>query len=75
MPHIIIKLWPGKTKEQKALLADRIVKDAMEILGSSEKSLSIDFQEVKEDEWSEKVYRPEIQPKLAKLYKKPGYEM
>ncbi len=24
MPHAIIKLWPGRTEEQKQLLADRI---------------------------------------------------
>ena len=24
MPHVIVKLWPGKTERQKTQLADRI---------------------------------------------------
>lgn len=27
MPHVIVKLWPGKSKQQIAELTDRIVKD------------------------------------------------
>ncbi len=27
MPHIIVKLWPGKAEEQKIRLAERITKD------------------------------------------------
>jgi len=38
MPHILIKLWPGKSEKQKALLAERIVKDGMDILGIDEES-------------------------------------
>lgn len=41
MPHIIVELWSRKAEQQKSLFAERIVKDAMEILGSSEDSLSV----------------------------------
>lgn len=75
MPHIIIKLWPGKTEEQKSRLAERIVKDAIEILGSNESSLSVAFEEISSEDWAEKVYRPEIAPQMEKLYVKPGYKM
>ena len=27
MPHVIVKLYPGRTEEQKTKLADEIVKD------------------------------------------------
>ncbi len=27
MPHVIVKLWPGKSEEQKRRLADAISKD------------------------------------------------
>ena len=32
MPHVIVKLWPGKSEQQKARLADKIAKDVMDIL-------------------------------------------
>ena len=32
MPHVIVKLWPGKSEEQKRRLADAISKDVMNIL-------------------------------------------
>ncbi|MFN2269230.1 MAG: tautomerase family protein [Anaerolineae bacterium] len=30
MPHVIVKLWPGRTEEQKKRLADEIVKDGIQ---------------------------------------------
>jgi 4-oxalocrotonate tautomerase len=32
MPHVIVKLWPGKSQQQKTRLAEAIKKDVMEIL-------------------------------------------
>ena len=32
MPHVIVKLWPGKSESQKAPLAEKIVQDVMEAL-------------------------------------------
>jgi 4-oxalocrotonate tautomerase len=75
MPHIIVKLWPGKSEEQKAMLAERIVKDAMEILGKPESSFSVAIEEISQDDWAEKVYKPEIMKDWDKLYKQPGYKM
>src|SRR5687767_4808103 len=41
MPHVIVKLWPGKTDAQKAQLADAIARDVIAHLGSSEASVSV----------------------------------
>jgi len=32
MPHVIVKLWSGKSEQQKAQLAGAITKDVMEVL-------------------------------------------
>lgn len=32
MPHVIVKLWPGKSEKQKTRLANEITKDVMNIL-------------------------------------------
>ena len=75
MPHIIVKLWPGKSEKQKQRLADAITKDVMEILHYGEESISIAMQEVKPRDWAEQVYRPEIERNIEQLYKKPGYDV
>jgi len=60
MPHVIIKLWPGKSEEQKQRLAERLTKDVMEVFNCGEESVSVAMEEIAPDEWAEKVYRPEI---------------
>jgi 4-oxalocrotonate tautomerase len=75
MPHVIVKMYPGKSEEQKQRLADEIVKDFVELLGYKEASLSVAIEEVPQNEWAEKVYKPEIVERTEKLYKKPGYKM
>jgi 4-oxalocrotonate tautomerase len=46
MPHVIIKLWPGKSEEQKARLAGEIVKDVTKVLNYGEESVSVSIEEV-----------------------------
>lgn len=75
MPHVIVKLWPGKSDQQKAHLADKIAKNVMDVLNYGEESVSVGFAEISSKDWKEKVYEPDIKNKWAKLFKKPGYEM
>ena len=75
MPHVIVKLWPGKTEQQKRRLADAITKDVMEIFHYGDESVSVAMEEIGPQDWAEKVYKPEIVNKAASLYKKPGYTM
>lgn len=73
MPHISIKLAPGRSEEQKRRLTEQITKDVMAIAGADEGSISVRIEEVNAQDWTEQVYKPEILPHLDKLYKKPGY--
>jgi len=75
MPHVIVKLWPGKTEQQKKQLAKRITKDVMEVLNYGDESVSVAFEEVSSKDWKKKVYEPDILEQPQKLYKKPGYTM
>lgn len=75
MPHVIVKLWPGKSERQKTKLAEAIVQDVVDILGNGEESVSVAIEEVRPEDWKEKVYRPDILDKQETLYKKPGYSM
>ena len=73
MPHIIVKMYPGRTEQQKQQLAEAIVKDVVAFAGVGESSVSVAIEEIPPAEWTEKVYKPDIQKNWDKLYKKPGY--
>jgi 4-oxalocrotonate tautomerase len=73
MPHVVVKLWPGKSQDQKKRLAYAITKDVSEILHYGEESVSVAMEEIKASDWKAKVYFPEIKSNPKGLYKKPGY--
>lgn len=75
MPHVIVKLWPGKSEQQKIRLAEEITKDVMNILDYGEESVSVAIEEVEPQDWAEEVYKPDIVKNSKNLYKKPGYTM
>jgi 4-oxalocrotonate tautomerase len=74
MPHVVVKLWPGKSEQQKTRLAEAITKDVSEILHFGDESVSVTFEEVKSRDWLEKVYKPDILNNWDNVYKKPGYD-
>jgi 4-oxalocrotonate tautomerase len=73
MPHVIVKLWPGKSMDQKRKLAEAIVKDVSDVLGYGEESVSVAMEEIPASEWLEAVYKPDIEANPQRLYKRPGY--
>ena len=75
MPHVLIKTVPGKSDDQKRQLAEAITRDIQQILHYDEAEVSIAIQEVPKADWAESVYRHDIRPNLATLYKKPGYTL
>ncbi len=60
MPHVIVKLWPGKSEQQKIRLAEAIIKDVMHVLKYGDESVSVAMEEIKPEDWAEKVYKPDI---------------
>lgn len=75
VPHIIVKLWTGKSQQQKQRLADAITRDVTEHLGYGDESVSVAFEEIAAADWKKKVYEPDIVGKDETLLKKPGYSM
>lgn len=73
MPHVLVKMYPGSTHDQKVKLAAEITQAITLILQKSEAAISIGIVEVAENEWMEQVYDKEIRPNFDVLYKKPGY--
>jgi 4-oxalocrotonate tautomerase len=73
MPHVIIKVYAGRTEEQKKKLVKAITNSIVKIVDADEKYVSITIEDVSPEDWAEKVYRPDILEKQNTLYKKPGY--
>lgn len=64
-------LWPGKTEAQKRDLTDAIVRDVTSILHHGDESVSVGFEEVAPNDWSARVYEPDIQLKWGRSRKSP----
>jgi 4-oxalocrotonate tautomerase len=64
MPHVVVKLWPGKSEDQKKRLAEAITKVVMNILHYGEESISVAMEEVKPKAWVEEVYKPDIKKQM-----------
>ena len=74
MPHLIVKMLPGRSEEQKRKLAAALTQAVIDSLNSQDKSISVSIEDVPEEEWTRKVYIPDIQDKPDLVYKKPGYD-
>jgi 4-oxalocrotonate tautomerase len=75
MPHIIIKMTPGRTMEQKEQLAKEFTNVIIKIAKCEVTSVSIAIEEIERSDWKKKVYIPYIIKKAKYLIQKPGYEM
>ena len=73
MPHVVIKLYEGRTPEQKTQLANAIVRDVAEIAGCAESSVSVAVEEFDPADWAEAVYRPDILERPEDIVRPPGY--
>ena len=74
MPHLIVKMYAGRSEEQKRKLAHALTRTLVETLGSAEKSVPVAIEDVSPSEWAEKVYRPDILDRPDGIYKQPGYD-
>ena len=73
MPHVIVKMYPGRTAGQKNKLAQAIAESLVEIANCDDKTISVAIEEIAPEDWAETVYKPDIIGKENILFKKPGY--
>jgi 4-oxalocrotonate tautomerase len=73
MPHVIAKLYTGRSEQQKAKLAEEVTKAIMTSANCTEEAVSVSIEDVPPNDWTEKVYKPDIVGKPDIIYKKPGY--
>jgi 4-oxalocrotonate tautomerase len=73
MPHVIVKMYSGRTEEQKKKLAEEVAKAVMASAGNGEESISVSVEDIAPSDWTERVYKPDIENGPGKLYKRAGY--
>ena len=73
MPHIHVKIV-GKSEEEKTRLAAEITKAVMIAVGAKEANIWVSIEDVKKEDWTDHVYKPDILGHFDQLYKKPGYD-
>ena len=74
MPHVIVKLYSGKSERQKQALAQAVTQAVTTTLNYVEESVSVGIEDVEPKNWTEQVYKPDIIAKAETIYKQPGYD-
>ena len=74
MPHVIVKLYSGKSERQKQDLAQAVTQAVMSALNYGEESISVGIEDVEPKNWTKQVYKPDIIAKAETIYKQPGYD-
>ncbi len=67
MPYIAVKAYPKDEKIKKEV-ADRITAAFEELWGCPREAISVSFEEVAPQDWTEKVVKPEIEPNKDKFF-------
>ena len=55
MPHISIKMYPGRTEEEKKDLAEKTKDFICKEMNMEEKYISVSVEEIEKDKWNEEV--------------------
>ena len=73
MPHIVVKLWPGRNEEIKRNLAKKLADLVAEELKIYIGDVSVAIEEIDRSDWGKQVYKNEIKDS-SNIYVKPNYE-
>ncbi|MBN2651091.1 MAG: tautomerase family protein [Spirochaetales bacterium] len=73
MPHINVKMYPGRDITLKQKLADEIARVTCQTLECSIDAVSVAVEEIAPEKWGEAVFKPEISQKEETLLVKPNY--
>ena len=73
MPHVVVKLWPGKSEQQKTRLAQEITDSVMSVLNYGAESVSVGFEEVEsQGEGVPPRYQSQVGPALQETGIQPA---
>lgn len=72
MPHITIKCYKGRSKEQLQKIADNIAAYAADGFGLSKDVVSVSIEEIDKDKWAD-IYHNDIYGNTDTLFVEPKY--
>jgi len=75
MPHVIIKMHPGRDEETKQKLSQEVEQLIMDITGCSSDAVSVGIEDIPAEKWHEEVVQPDIIEKKDTIKKMPGYDI
>ncbi len=73
MPHVAVKLYAGKSEEEKQRIADAMTQALKDAIGSTTESVSVSIEDVQPSAWMGEVFEKDIVRNKHLLYKRPGY--
>lgn len=73
MPHVIVKMHPGRSDADKRAMADHVATALHEAMDYDLDYISVAVEEVERSAWMDQVYEPDISRCEEYLFKRPGY--
>lgn len=73
MPHIIVKMYPDRSAEEKHDMAQRLALNLHTAMGYRLENISVSVVEIEPAQWMQDVYEPDMVQALDTLVKPPGY--
>lgn len=71
MPHIHVKMYPGRSEELKMAMSRAIVEAAANTLGVRKGAFSVCVEDVEKDKWNEEVVEKCLQAKKETVFITP----
>ena len=73
VPHVAVKLYAGKSEEEKQRIAEAMTQALKDAIGSTTESVSVSIEDVQPSAWMDEVFEKDIVRNKHLLYKRPGY--
>lgn len=73
MPHVIIKIYPGRAEAEKRSMAHSVAAALHETMGYKMGNVSVSVDEIEPSSWMKDVYEPDISGREDTLVKRPEY--
>ena len=55
MPHVIVKMYAGRSEKEKARLAEEMTKAVSSVLKYGDDAISVSIEDVEPKDWADKV--------------------
>lgn len=72
MPNITVKMYPGRSEEEKKVLAEKLAETLLEVTGVPEAAVSVVIKDIPPEEWKREMAENDFADRSL-IYRMPGY--